>query len=214
MDTTQRIRIAGMCAIIGGAFWLLQTSIQVAFSLDSAAPGSPAFTVGAILATGCLVLVLIGFLGIGWTDGLGGRFGKIVFGVAVLGYGVMVLGGGLTALGVGPLTDSETAVSLIYLLGRLIAVIFTLLTGCAVALARRWQGWTRFAPLLLGLWPIFGELVPVLVTGTQPPALLNGAWGVWVALVGLATLAQIRPLRSRPASAVGLNKEEGYAQLG
>ena len=203
MDTMQRVRIAGWCGIVGGSLWFISSVLTWAGLITTSTPGTTGFDVSGAMATACLALVLIGFLGIGWGGALGGWFGKIVFGVAVLGSVLMVIGGVLTILGIGPLTDPETAVSLIYLLGRLIAVIFTLLTGIAVVLARRWQGWTRWAPLLFGLWPILGELVPVLVTGEQPPELLNGAWGLFAALVGLAVLAQIRTTRTSAAVAVG-----------
>jgi|GEM_PF-1017110 len=203
MDTTQRTRIAGWCGIVGGSVWFIQSVLVWAGLINTSTPGTTGFDVGAALATANLVLVLIGFLGISWGGGFGGWFGKIVFGVAMLGYVLMVIGGVLTILGIGPLTDPETAVSLIFLLGRLIAVIFTLLTGVAVVLARRWQGWTRWTPLLFGLWPIMGELLPVIVTGQQPHELLNGAWGVCAALVGFAVLAQLHATRTRPAVAVG-----------
>lgn len=198
MNGTQRIRLAGYCGIVGGLLWFLQTVVTMALSLDVNTPGSAGFVVGVIVATLELALILIGFLGIAWGGALRGWFGKGVFAVATLGYALMIVGGVLTLLGVGPLTDPETAVSLIFLLGRLLAALFTLLTGIAVLAGRRWPGWAGFAPLLLGLWPLLTELVPVIVTGNQPPEILNAAWGLFVALVGLATLAQ---LRSAPAVA-------------
>jgi len=203
MDTTQRVHIAGWCGVVGGSVWFIQSVLQWAGVINGDTPGTTTFVVTGVVATLCLGLVLLSFLGLKWGGAFRGRFGSIVWGVAVLGYVLMISGGVLTLFGVGPLTDPVTAVSLIYLLGRLIAVIFTLLTGIAVVQTRRWPHWTRFAPLLLGLWPIVGELLPVLVTGQQPNELVTGAWGVCVALVGMAMLAQTGATRTSPAPAIG-----------
>jgi hypothetical protein len=139
-------------------------------------------------------LLLIGFLGIRWGRALGGWFGTIVFGIALLGYILMAVGIATQLAGIGPLSDPPESVSLIFLLGRLITVVFGLLTGIAVLTAQRWHGWARFAPLLLGLCPIFGELIPVLLGG-EPNELLNALWGLLGTLLGLAILAQTRSLQ-------------------
>lgn len=203
MDSTRRVQLAGWCGVIGGSGWFLQSVLQGAGVINVSTPGTATFVVTSTLSTVCLALVLIGFLGIKWGGAFRGRFGSVVWGVAMLGYVLMVIGGVFTLLGIGPSTDPDTAVSLVYLLGRLIAVIFTLLSGIAVVQARRWPRWTRFAPLLLGLWPILGELLPVVVTGQQPNEFVNGFWGVCVALVGLAVLAQTSAIRSNPVIAIG-----------
>jgi len=43
----------------------------------------------------------------------------------------------------------------------------------------------------LGLFPIFGELLPVFLAG-GPNEILIALWGLFGALLGLAILAQIR----------------------
>jgi hypothetical protein len=184
------IKIAGFCGIIGGMIWFSQTLVTEVLFPQLALPGTLGSTISGLVATVAVALLLISFLGIAWGGGLAGWLGKMMFGMAALGYGLMVIGGGLTLAGAGPLSDPPYNVSLIYLLGRLITVIFTLLTGVAVLTARRWQGWTKFAPLLLGLWPIIGEVLPAVMTGDRPPQILNGAWGLFGALLGLAILAQ------------------------
>jgi hypothetical protein len=199
------IKIAGFCGIIGGMVWFFQTLVTEVLFPQLAQPGTLSYTINGLVATVALALLLISFLGIAWSGGLVGWFGRITFGIAALGYGLMVVGGGLTLIGAGPLSDPPYNVSLIYLLGRLITVIFTLLTGVAVLTARRWQGWTKFAPLLLGLWPIIGEILPAIMTGDRPSQLLNGAWGLFGALLGLAILAQRWPTRVGEFVAVDLS---------
>jgi len=59
----------------------------------------------------------------------------------------------------------------------------------AVVWARCWAGWTLYAPLLLGLWATLTELAPVLLLGHPLPRPFIAAWGLFSALLGLATLA-------------------------
>ncbi len=201
-----RVERAGICGIVGGALWFVSGIVGILVPQLNV-PGTPAFAIGGALATVTLALLLVGFLGIAWGGALDGRLGKAVFGVAVLGYALMVLGAGQTVAGVGPLLDPEAGVALLYLLGRLIAAVFTLLTGIAVIAARRWRGWAAFTPLLVGLCPLVGELGFVVAFG-QPNLLLNAAWGIFSALLGLAVLTQTRsrsarePHRSPPDASV------------
>ena len=181
---------AGVCGILGGSLWFVSGILGIVFPQLNE-PGTTAFLVGGVVATVSLVLLLVGFLGVAWGGALGGRIGKILFGVAVFGYAVMVVGALQTVLGVGPLLDPEAGVALLYLLGRLISAVFALLTGVAVLAARRWRGWTAFTPLLVGLCPLVGELGGVIVFG-QPSLLLNATWGIFGALLGYAVLLQDR----------------------
>ncbi len=181
---------AGWYGIVGGVIWFVSGIVGM-FVPQLYEPGTAAFLISGVLATITLGLLLFGFLGIAWGDALGGRIGKAFFGVAVLGYALMLVGALQTIAGVGPLLDPEAGVALIYLLGRLIAALFALLTGIAVLTARRWRGWAALTPLLVGLCPLVGELGFVVAFG-QPNLVLNAAWGIFSALLGLATLAQAR----------------------
>lgn len=198
--TTEQVRgtlaeRAGLCGIVGGVLWFASGIVGM-FVPQVNEPGTAAFLIGGAVATLSLALLLVGFLGIAWGGGLGGPFGKGLFAVAVVGYALMVVGAVQTVAGVGPLLDPEVGLALIYLLGRLIAAVFTLLTGVAVLAARRWRGWTGVVPVLLGLCPLVGEL-GFLVAFGQPSQVLNAAWGLFGALLGLATLAQVRS-QTRP----------------
>lgn len=201
-NDTQRLRIAGFCGIIGGLIYFFFSILFGVLFPNLASPGTPAYAIVLGIVAVVYALLLIGFLGIRWGGGLNGRFGTIVFSIAVLGYLLMVVGTVLQIAGIGPLTDPPESVSLIFLLGRLIAAVFTLLTGIAVLMGRRWKGWTRFAPLLLGLWPILTELVPVILVGNPLPDAFQAVWGLVGALLGLAILAQTRSVRVGEAVAV------------
>lgn len=181
---------AGLCGIVGGMLWFASGVVGM-FVPQVNEPGTAAFLIGGAVATLSLALLLVGFLGIAWGDALGGRFGKALFAVALLGYALMVVGALQTVAGVGPLLDPEAGLALIYLLGRLIAAVFALLTGIAVLAARRWRGWASFLPVLLGLCPLVGELGGLIVIG-QPSQLLNATWGLLGALLGYAVLSRGR----------------------
>lgn len=68
-------------------------------------------------------------------------------------------------------------------------------------IARRWSGWHRYTPLLVGLWSLV-VLTPALVASGGPPAPL-APWAIsgWV-LLGIAVLAEVAvPARRRSTSA-------------
>jgi hypothetical protein len=203
MNDTQRLRIAGFCGIIGGLIYLFFSILFEVLFPNLAPPGTPAYAIVLGIIAVVYALLLIGFLGIRWGGGLTGRFGTIVFSIAVLGYLLMVVGTVLQIAGIGPLTDPPENVSLIFLLGRLVVAVFTLLTGIAVLMGRRWKGWTRFAPLLLGLWPLLTELVPLILVGNPLPDAFLAVWGLFGALLGLAVLGQTRSVRAGAVVAVG-----------
>jgi hypothetical protein len=202
MNDSQRLRITGFCGIIGGVLWFLQTVIiEILFPQLARVRGTPDFTLTFGSTIVILALLLIGFVGIRWGGGLRGWFGAIAFGGAVLGYVLMIIGGVLTLAGTGPLTDPAGGVSLIYILGRLLTALFTLLTALAVLAARRWRGWAKFAPLFLFLC-FAGEFLPVFMGGGGPNGIFTAAWGLFGALLGLAILAQTRSVRVGEAVAV------------
>jgi hypothetical protein len=210
MDGTQRLRIAGFCGIIGGLLWFLQVvSIEILFPQLARVRGTPDFTLTFGSTIVILALLLIGFVGIRWGGGLRGWFGAIAFGGALLGYVLMIVGCVLTLAGAGPLTDPAGGVSLIYILGRLLTALFTLLTAFAVLAARRWRGWrgwTKFVPLFLFLC-FAGEFVPVFLGGGGPNGIFTAAWGLFGALLGLAILAQTRSVHGGEAVACARDGE-------
>lgn len=156
-----------------GTLWFVSGIAGVLFPRLNE-PDTVPFLIGGVVAAVNLVLLLVGFLGVAWGGALGGRLGKIFFAVAMLGYALMVVGAVQTLAGVGPLIDPEAGLALIYLVERLIAAVFTLLTGIAVLTARRWRGWSMFTPLLLGLCLLIGELGSLVVFG-QPNQVLNAS---------------------------------------
>ena len=73
-------------------------------------------------------------------------------------------------------------------------MLFGLLSGIAVAIGKKWQGWTRFAPLLQGVYFLLVMMIlPPILTGSNEPTLLTES--LWMAtwfLLGLALFVNAR----------------------
>ncbi len=74
-------------------------------------------------------------------------------------------------------------------LGALTTGIGMVLVGIAVVRARRWGGWHRPLPLLVGLYP-FVAMFPILAATGQPPEPMIALWGILWLLLGLALRAE------------------------
>ncbi|GLZ50324.1 hypothetical protein Acsp06_65090 [Actinomycetospora sp. NBRC 106375] len=92
----------------------------------------------------------------------------------------------------------------IFYVAPLLSAIGLILAGIAVLSARRWSGWRRFTPMLVGLWSLV-VLTPALIASGGPPAPL-ALWAItgwelcWVAL-GAAVLTEIVVPARRPSTA-------------
>ena len=154
-------------------------------------------TLGADMATllenvagGTLLLVtILGIVGLLRS----GATGKSVSAKIGLGFALLIF----TLLGIGTLSEGLSMIKLhglvrvmaqlefddnfIFLFVLLlIGMAGLLLAGIAVLQARRWQGWHRYMPLLVGLYPFLSLLV---LHGSLLPALLS------ISLPGRAQLA-------------------------
>lgn len=199
MDNSERLRVASYSGILGGIAWfILFMLIEVIAPQLARTRGQVAFTAVFLIGAVSLVLLLIGLLGILWGGGVRGRFGRVALGLTASAYVIMILGSVLTLVGVGPLTDPAGGVSFVYIAGRMLTVLFTLLTSIAVIVDRRWLGWARFVPLLLFIC-LAGEFLPVFTGGSGPNGTLTALWGLCSALLGLTTLVQVSRAGSRAA---------------
>ncbi len=69
--------------------------------------------------------------------------------------------------------------------GALITAVGMTLVGIAVLRTRRWGGWQRFTPLLVGVYPFLVMFPFVIVTG-KPSILAISGWGLPWLLLGYA----------------------------
>jgi len=56
------------------------------------------------------------------------------------------------------------------------------LVGVSVLRARRWEGWQRFTPLVVGVYP-FVAMFPLIVVTDEPSMIAIAVWGLpWLFL--------------------------------
>ena len=138
------------------------------------------------------MLLLVGFFGVLWSGGVGrGGFGTIAFGLGVLGHLVFVAGEVHSLL-------SRTTSDLVAL-GALVSAVGMLLTGIAVLTAQQWQGWTRWMPLLAGLYPWL-LMFPFIFLSGEPNSYAIAGWGLARLAVGFAIRTQANTMPVTAAS--------------
>ena len=71
----------------------------------------------------------------------------------------------------------------------LLTAIGMLMCGIATVMAGRWQGWRRFTPLLVGLYPLLVMFPFATLYGGEPGGMIVGIWGVPWLLLGYALLS-------------------------
>ena len=187
----QRVKLTGTLYAVGGAIWF----VFIVGSIITGFPWSEAYTTSFTVAETIFItvqtLLLIGFFGVWWSNGVGnGMFGKSAFGLAALGHLIFVLVE-IHSLILGDLSP-------LFPLAPVSSAVGILLTGIAVLRAKRWQGWTRWMPLITGIYPFIFMFPFVAVTG-ETLDIAIGFWGLIRLALGLAIRAQA----SEPVMAAG-----------
>ncbi|MGQ0574101.1 MAG: hypothetical protein ACT4RN_07830 [Pseudonocardia sp.] len=160
-------RTAGIVCLVGG---LLGAVVDVYSLVAGAGEVSLARNLVYVLFQVTVIVGLAGVIMLGATGSA--WWGRAGIGLAILSY-VVLIGGEL----VEPF-DPATAtvifdnVALLFGLGMVLA-------GGAVLRARRWSGWRRYVPLVLGAYTFVVFL---------PLAIVAGEAGFWVAVTGLSLL--------------------------
>ncbi len=183
----REVRIAGVLCAVGGACWVANALLAAAISR----PNSAAFVVTEVLWTTIQLLLLIGVIGLALSGVVSGWFGGIALGLALLGRVDFVLAE------IHSLMLGEESVLLP--LGALITAVGMTLVGIAVLRGRRWGGWQRFTPLIVGVYP-FVVMFPFIFITDEPSVLAIAGWGLPWCLLGYAmwlSAAEERPSRVR-----------------
>jgi hypothetical protein len=181
MENNPRIRMAGTLYAVGGALWLCWIVGWPLLTGNIPRPGSQFFYVSQLGFIILQVMLFIGFFGIWWSRGVGnGLFGKIAFGLGLLGHFLFILAE-LYSLAAG----SEDLLPV----AALTSAIGFILTGIAILRNQRWQGWGRFMPLLAGIYPFVG-MFPFVLISDEPSYIGIGLWGLFRLLLGLAMREQ------------------------
>ena len=190
-----RVKLAGRLYMVGGAIWFLWIVGATALGIPWTQPQTTTFYVAEALFVVIQLLLLVGFFGIWWSGGVRrGLFGKIAFSLGALGHILFVL------LEAHSLILGD--MSPLFPLAPLVSAVGILLTGIAVLAAKQWQGWTRWIPLLTGLYP-FLFMFPFVFINGEPSDYAIGLWGLVRLVLGLAIYTQAATQASASAEVRG-----------
>ena len=168
--TLDGVRTAGLLCAIGGGGWLaIGVVSEVVFP-----PTGTGYAISQMFWILVQTLLLIGVIGLALSGAAPGWFGTVALGIALLGRLDFV------AAEVHSLVIGEE--SLFLPLGALLTAVGMTLVGVSVLRARRWGGWLRFTPLLVGLYP-FAAMFPLIAVTDEPSMIAIAVWGLpWLFL--------------------------------
>ena len=176
-----RSQLAGSLGMFGALLFFVGLLIEYRYGLFP--PGSGTlFVINQMMffvAMGCILLMLWGMRQA--RAGGNGRFARITLTIFPIGWAALLLGGIVSLL-------TGNADNLFFPLGGLTVMVFGLLAGIAVALGKNWQGWSRFAPLLQGVYYLLVMMIlpPILTGSNEPTFLTESLWMLTWFLMGLA----------------------------
>ncbi len=183
-----RVRTAGALCAVGGAGWLVTGLLSSAISR----PHTVAYALLQVPWIIVQVLLLVGVVGLVFSGAASGWLGTIALGIALLGRVVFVV----AEIHASILVDD----SILQPLGAVITAVGMTLVGIAVLRRRRWGGWQRFTPLVVGVYP-FLVMFPFVIVTDEPNILAISGWGLAWFLLGYAmwssVAAEHRPSRVR-----------------
>ena len=182
--TLSKVRTAGVLCAVGGAGWLVNGIVSLVLSQ----PTGAAFAISEVLWIIIQLLLLIGVVGLALSGVAPGWFGGTALGIGLLGRVDFVLAE-IHSLIIGDDT------SFLLPLGALITAVGMTLVGIAVLLAKRWGGWQRFTPLLVGVYP-FVTMFPFIFIADEPSMLAITGWGLPWLLLGYAMWSSVREQRT------------------
>jgi hypothetical protein len=186
MFSGNRAQAAGLVGMASAVLFFVGLLIEYRYDLFPPGGGTLylANQIMFFVAMTGLVMMLWGMRQSG--AGGDGRLARLSLTLFPLGLAAIILGGIM-----GLFTQSQD--SPLIPIGALIMVVFGLLSGIAVARAGRWQGWTRFAPLLQGVY--YAILVAsIALSGFDGPTqLTESLWMVTWFLTSLALYVNAAP---------------------
>ena len=180
MASKNQLRTASIIGMGSALLWLIALFIEYANGLQPPGNGSFLYYGDQILFFIALAGYLVLLLGM-WRAKVAGEgvFGKISLGIFITGLVSLLI-----AAVVQWLTNNPDF--LLFPLGGIFQLLGGLLVGIAVATARRWDGWERFAPLLQGLYYLIVLFLPIVISNQAPTQLRESLWQVTWFITSLA----------------------------
>jgi hypothetical protein len=180
MMIKNRTQIAAVAGMFGALLFFV--SLLIEYRYDLFPPGSGSlFVINQIMFYVAMSGILVMLWGMRKARAGGnGRFARITLTIFPIGWAALILGGVISLI-------SGNFDNLLFPIGGLM-MIFGLLTGITVAAGKQWSGWSRFAPVLQGVYFLLVMMIlPPILTGSNDPTLLTESlWMVTWFLMGLA----------------------------
>lgn len=146
MTNTNTIRNTGLITIVGT---LIGVGVSIARAADTAFPESGSVSLGEILTVIAFVSLFFGAAGLALSGASGDSS------VAKIGYGVVALGLVVAVIYEITLIFQSEPSEIPGILSGLLVGVGMLMVGGVVVQVRRWHGWRRYSPLLIGAYPLF-----------------------------------------------------------
>jgi hypothetical protein len=164
MESTNSIRNTGLITIAGA---LIGIVVSIARMIEVSLPAAGAVSVEEILTVIAFVTLFFGVACLARSGAAGnGSAAKIGFGTVIVG---LILAAFYEIALIFQSEPSEVP----GILSGLQVGVGMLAVGIAVLQAKRWQGWRRFTPILIGLYPLLMVFTYPLLESS--PSLAGGA---------------------------------------
>lgn len=169
--------VSGKAVVLGAAGAALQVVGGLIETVDRVKAGEPGFTLRTSVIAIAYLLLLVTVLALA-RSGVVGRGGVAKYGLVMAGTGWALSAAAQLMLQV----DVDIANRVLFPIATIAIGIGMVAAGIGVVRAGRWRGWSRWAPLLCGLYP-FVVVFPVFAAVGEPNFLVLSGWGAcWLAL--------------------------------
>jgi hypothetical protein len=180
MFTKTQPRMSAVIGMGSAVLWLIALLIEYGFHLQPPGNGSLLYYADQMMFFVAMAGYVILLLGLWQARAAGnGIFGKIALGIFITG---------LVALLIAQIVQAFTNNPDFFLfpIGGMLQLLGGLLTGIAVAVSKRWEGWQRFTLLLQGLYYLIALMLPIIIFNQEPTLLTESIWQVAWFLTSLA----------------------------
>ncbi|MBS4197917.1 hypothetical protein [Lederbergia citri] len=178
MANSKKIRLAGVASITGGLIQIvLGILLSTGMDPDIMPYGQIAYSLSVLLLSG-------GLLGLLWLKALGR--GKWLLVIPLLGFVSQEIAHGIIFY-----YWDNTVNQPFKPIGAMLVAVGMVACGIATIRAKVWSGWSKVAPLLIGVYFFLGPLIALIVT-KEPNFVLIMMWGLFWANLGFAIISNAK----------------------
>lgn len=179
MNNIQRIHKMGIICMSAAILWIMAITMEYHYGLKPPGRGV-LYNLNQIMFILANVGHLTGIFGLIRAQAAGeGRFGRFAVGLFAFGYGFLIVAT-LVAL---PAGNND---NWLFPIGGLAASLGCMLSGIAVATAKRWQGWQRWSVLVYAIYYWAALFLPLAIANQEPNQITETIWGLAWLLIGFA----------------------------